>query len=89
MRAAVAGALAQFELELKTNPFGIHFRPHIWGIGWQLLSYAVRLYEFWLAFPDGGSRDLLRVLNYNYGCHPASNTSLVSGVGASRSRCAV
>jgi len=43
----------------------------------------VRLYEFWLAFPDLVDREiLLRVLNYNHGCHPASNTSLVSGVGA-------
>jgi len=83
VRAAVAGSLAQFDAELKTNPFGILFRPHIWGIGWQLLSYAVQLYEFWLAFPDLVDREiLLRVLNYNHGCHPASNTSLVSGVGA-------
>ena len=35
------------------------------------------------AYPDKfGRENLLRVLNYVLGCHPASNTSLVSAVGA-------
>jgi endoglucanase len=84
LRSAVAGALGEFEQELATNPFGIHFRPHVWGIGWQLLAYATQLAQLWFAFPDlVDSEIVLRVLNYNHGCHPASNTSLVSGVGAS------
>ena len=83
LRAALVDALPAFEAELATNPFGVHFRPHIWGIGWQLLGYAVQLYQIWLAFPDLVDREiLLRVLNYILGCHPASSTSLVSGVGA-------
>ena len=83
LRAALEGAMPPFEAQLQQNPFGILFRPHIWGIGWQLLSYAVQTYQLWLAFPDLIDREIvLRVLNYNLGCHPSSNTSLVSGVGA-------
>lgn len=83
LRDAVAGALPAFEAALQTNPFGIVFRPHIWGIGWQLLGHAVGLYQLRTAFPDLIDREIiLRVLNYNLGCHPASSTSLVSGVGA-------
>jgi endoglucanase len=83
VRRALEAALPEFEAQLATNPFGILFRPHIWGIGWQLLSYAVQAYQLWLAFPDLIDREIvLRVLSYNLGCHPASNTSLVSGVGA-------
>ncbi len=82
-REAVAAAIVEFEGELRTNPFGIHFHPHIWGIGWQLLGYAVQLYQLWLAFPELIDREMvLRVVNFNLGCHPASSTSLVSGVGA-------
>jgi endoglucanase len=83
LRAAVEKAIPEFQAQLETNPFGIFFRPHIWGIGWQLLGYAVQTYQLWLAFPDLIDREVvLRVLNYNLGCHPTSNTSLVSGVGA-------
>jgi len=83
VREAVAGAMAEFSKELETNPFGIHFRPHVWGIGWQLLTIAAQLYQLRLAFPDLVDPEIvLRVVNYNHGCHPASNTSLASGVGA-------
>lgn len=82
MSKALSDAIPDFEEELRTNPFGVHFRPHIWGIGWQLLGIAVQLYQLWLAFPELVDREmLLRVVNYNLGCHPASSTSLVSGVG--------
>jgi endoglucanase len=83
VREAVTKAMAEFEKELATNPFGILFHPHIWGIGWQLLGYATQLVQLRLAFPDLIDPEIvLRVLNYTHGCHPASNTSLVSGVGA-------
>ncbi|HUU04711.1 MAG TPA: glycoside hydrolase, partial [Patescibacteria group bacterium] len=45
--------------------------------------YAVCQYFLHRAYPQEFPREnLLRVLNYIFGCHPASNTSLVSGVGA-------
>ncbi|MFN2108651.1 MAG: glycoside hydrolase family 9 protein, partial [Anaerolineae bacterium] len=82
-RAAIAAGSAEFATELASNPFGIHWRPHVWGEGWKIQQYAVELYQLWLAFPDLVDREIiLRVVNYVLGCHPASNVSLTSGVGA-------
>jgi hypothetical protein len=82
LRPAVAGAAADYEAACEENPFGIRFRPQIWGVGWQIQGEAVQLTQLRMAYPDLVDRELvLRVLNYMLGCHPASNTSLASGVG--------
>ena len=81
--AVVEAGNAEFAAELAANPFGIHWHPHVWGVGWQIQQSAVELYQLWLAFPDLIDREIvLRVVNYVLGCHPASNVSLTSGVGA-------
>ncbi len=82
----VGAALAQYakELaaELSRNPFGIPFEPKIWGVTWSIQDYAVRQYFLHEAYPVEFPREnVLRVLDYILGCHPASDTSLVSGVG--------
>ncbi|MGC9395116.1 MAG: MFS transporter [Anaerolineae bacterium] len=82
-RAVLEAGQAKFAAELASNPFGIHWHPRVWGVGWQIQQYAVELYQLWLAFPDLIDREIiLRVVNYVLGCHPASNASLTSGVGA-------
>ena len=69
--------------ELARMPYGVPFRPQVWGITWDIQEYAVRQYYLHKAYPNKFSREnLLRVLNYVLGCHPASDTSLVSAVGA-------
>ena len=56
--------------------------PMIWGIGWNLQQQAVELYFLQQAFPHLFDADVIQcVLNYVYGAHPASDTSLVGGVG--------
>lgn len=65
------------------DPFAADYRPPIWGVGWSMQRVAVNVYYLVQAYPDLFSRESpLRVLNYVLGCHPASNVSLVSGVGA-------
>ena len=82
-RAVLEAGQAEFAAELASNPFGINWHPHVWGEGWKIQQYAVELYQLWLAFPDLIDREIiLRVVNYVLGCHPASNISLTSGVGA-------
>lgn len=69
--------------ELAQNPFGVPFEPQIWGVTWSIQNYAVQQYFLHKAYPEEFPREnILRVLDYILGCHPASNTSLVSGVGA-------
>ena len=53
------------------------------GFGWDLQSDAMRDYFYHKHLPEiFGPDTLLNVVNFVLGCHPASNTSYVSGVGA-------
>ena len=56
----------------------------VWGSGWDLQWDALRQYYFHQHLPELFSAGpLLDVVNFVLGCHPASNESFVSGVGAS------
>ena len=79
----LAAYAAKLETDLAKTPYGVPFEPRIWGVTWDIQEYAVRQYFLHQAFPKEFDREnLLRVLNYVLGCHPASSTSLVSAVGA-------
>jgi endoglucanase len=74
---------AELNGKLAQTPYGVPWEPQIWGVTWDIQDYAVQQYFLHRAFPKlFGRENVLRVLNYVLGCHPASNTSLVSGVGA-------
>lgn len=68
----------------QENPFGVPYRPYIWGDGWNVQSFAVNQYFLIKAFPDiFDSKYLLSALNFVLGNHPGENTSsFVSGVGS-------
>ncbi|MFC2124745.1 glycoside hydrolase family 9 protein [Bacteroidota bacterium] len=74
---------AELDSTLATNPFGVPWRPRIWGIGWDIQRFALEHYYLVRKYPDLFNQELIfRVVNYVLGCHPGSNTSLVSGVGS-------
>ena len=70
------------ELSAET-PYGIPYRPYIWGAGWDIQRLGFQYYFLHDAFPDIFPADLmLDALNFVLGCHPGSNTaSFASGVG--------
>ncbi|MBQ6886516.1 MAG: glycoside hydrolase family 9 protein [Lachnospiraceae bacterium] len=74
----------QLDEESKETPYGIPYRPHIWGAGWEIQRLGVEYYFLHKAFPDIFEPDLIfHALNFILGCHPGSNTaSFASGVGA-------
>ncbi|MCH5353971.1 MAG: glycoside hydrolase family 9 protein [Acutalibacter sp.] len=85
--AAVQGALMDLkqhydELSRET-PYGIPYRPHIWGAGWDIQRLGFQYYFLLKAFPEVFSADFIyNSLNFILGCHPGSNTSsFASGVG--------
>jgi len=81
--AILAAYSAKLKVELAQMPYGVPWHPYVWGVTWDIQDYAVRQYYLHQAFPKEFDREnVLRVLNYILGCHPASNTSLVSAVGA-------
>lgn len=67
----------------QENPFGIPYRPNIWGAGWGIQSFGFRHYFLHTGWPELFSIDpMLNALNFVLGCHPGENTaSFVSGVG--------
>jgi endoglucanase len=83
LKKALLNYKSDLDKILSENPFGVPWRPGIWGIGWDIQEWAVRQYYLNRAFPEMFSREnVCRVVNYVLGCHPGSNTSFVSAVGA-------
>ncbi len=73
----------KLEEQLTQNPYGVPYRPRIWGIGWDIQGYAMQQYFLCKAYPDLFDKEnVLRVVNFILGCHPGSSTSFISGVGA-------
>jgi len=82
VRRALLGHQAIFQIR-KDNPFGVPMATGGWGgngwvIQWGILHFFLRE-----TFPDLGDPDAaFQALHYLYGCHPGSDISFVSGVGA-------
>ncbi|MEJ2629105.1 MAG: glycoside hydrolase, partial [bacterium] len=66
------------------NPFGIPYRPWVWGAGWMIQQFGIQQYFMHMGWPDIISPDhMLNALNFILGCHPGFNTaSFASGVGS-------
>ena len=84
VRQALPVLKARLDAQCAETPYGIPYRPFIWGAGWGIQAMAFRYYFLHRAFPDVFDRGPLEnALNFVLGCHPGSNTaSFASGVGA-------
>ncbi len=69
----------------KENPYGVPYKPDIWGAGWGIQSLGVKHYFLHAYFPDVFPAGyMLHAINFILGCHPGTNTaSFASGVGSS------
>jgi len=67
---------------LAKNPYGVPIAMGTWGGSGPVADFAVQMYFLHRAFPDiVGSEYTVRGLDFVLGVHPATNLSLVSGVG--------
>jgi hypothetical protein len=68
----------------EETPYGVPYRPDIWGAGWNIQRMGYQYYFLHRAYPDiFGPEMIFNALNFILGCHPGSNTSsFASGVGA-------
>ncbi len=80
---AVKDAYKEVTEQQKENPYGVPYRPHIWGAGWGIQAFGVKQLFLHLGFPGLFSSDYaFNALNFVLGVHPGENTaSFVSGVG--------
>lgn len=82
---AVAGYQAALADSARTDsPYGVPYKPDIWGAGWTIQEKGVRQYFFHKGWPEATSTDsYINALNFDLGVHPGANVeSFVSGVGA-------
>jgi hypothetical protein len=83
----VAKAVGAYQQQVRAlsleNPYGVPYKPDIWGAGWDIQEFGVHQYFFRKAWPTLTTPDAqLNALNFVLGVHPGENTqSFVSGVG--------
>ena len=76
--------------EIKTdNPYGVPISGGGWGGSGGVVRFAITNYYAYKAFPDIMSKeDVLRSMDYIFGCHPYSNESFVEAVGTNSKKLA-
>jgi endoglucanase len=84
IRDAVAAYRIKVDAQAKETPYGVPYKPDIWGAGWLIQRFGWDQWMLHLSFPDLFPRTYaLQALSFILGVHPGSNTaSFVSGVGA-------
>ena len=85
----IASAVYQYQQQLNKqtesdSPYGVPYKPHIWGAGWTIQEFGVKQYFFNKGWPELATTDYVEnSLNFILGVHPGINTSsFASGIGA-------
>ena len=80
---AVSETFRQISEQQKENPYGVPYRPYIWGAGWGIQSLGVKQLFLHIGFPKIFKPEyVFNAMNFVLGCHPGeNNASFVSGVG--------
>ena len=83
-RTALADYKDSLDQQASETPYGVPYRPSIWGAGWDIQRFGFEYYFLTAAYPDIFPKETVyNALNFVLGCHPGSNTaSFASGVGA-------
>ncbi|HDS06718.1 MAG TPA: glycoside hydrolase [Bacteroides sp.] len=94
-RDDVAAAVKTYQEQLQheqraDSPYGVPYRPNIWGAGWNIQRFGVEQYFFHKGWPDLVSTGFTEnSLHFILGVHPGSNNaSFASGVGSKSVRVA-
>ena len=83
-RKALGGYRTELVALSAETPYGVPYRPSIWGAGWDIQRFGFQYYFLADAYPEiFPAETIYNALNFVLGCHPGSNTaSFASGVGA-------
>ncbi|HKE95932.1 MAG TPA: hypothetical protein VKB34_16610, partial [Povalibacter sp.] len=84
LRDAVRAYRQQVDTLAKETPYGVPYKPDVWGAGWNIQQFGFDQWMLHLSFPDlFPPTYALQSLNFILGVHPGANSaSFVSGVGA-------
>ena len=83
-KTALATQKENLDKQAAETPYGVPYRPSIWGAGWDIQRFGYEYYFLASAYPDIFPKNTIyNALNFILGCHPGSNqASFASGVGA-------
>ena len=83
-RNALSENKAQLDKQAAETPYGVPYRPSIWGAGWDIQRFGFEYYFLADAYPEIFPKGIIyNALNFVLGCHPGkNNASFASGVGA-------
>ena len=83
-RKALTDYRATLDKQSAETPYGVPYRPSIWGAGWDIQRFGFEYYFLADAYPEiFPTGTIYSALDFILGCHPGSNTaSFASGVGA-------
>ena len=80
---AVKEYIEQMNSFSKMNPFGVFISTGGWAGNGGIIQTAITNYLLYKSFPELIDKEFVyRGLNYIFGCHPDSDISFVSAVGA-------
>ncbi|WP_205412267.1 glycoside hydrolase family 9 protein [Sphingomonas crusticola] len=85
LRTAVAAYQARLAASARTDsPYGVPYKPDIWGAGWTIQEFGVKQWLLHKGWPDlVPVANFVNALNFVLGVHPGeNNASFASGVGA-------
>jgi hypothetical protein len=85
VRSAVAAYEARLAAAARADsPYGVPYKPDIWGAGWIIQEFGVKQWILHKAWPDlVPEANFVNALNFVLGVHPGeNNASFASGVGA-------
>ena len=75
---------ADIAAQQAETPYGVPYRPRIWGAGWIIQRFGIEQYFLHQGWPElFPAENFFSVINFILGCHPGVNTaSFASGVGS-------
>jgi hypothetical protein len=84
IKEAVEGYLVEIKNQEKETPYGVPYKPNIWGAGWGVQNFGVQQYFLHKSYPEIFPKTyMLNAMNFILGVHPGLNTSsFASGVGS-------
>lgn len=82
-KEALAGYSVSLAKQSAETPYGVPYKPSIWGAGWDIQSFGYKHYFLAKEYPEIFSGDqVFNALNFVLGCHPGVNgKSFAGGVG--------
>ena len=74
-RQALADYKTSLDKQAAETPYGVPYRPSIWGAGWDIQRFGFEYYFLTAAYPDiFPAETVYNALNFVLGCHPAATT---------------